>query len=46
MANLNIAERRLPQDGRIRIRVGEKDVDIRVPVVPPLMASASCPASG
>ncbi|MDQ3828361.1 MAG: type II secretion system ATPase GspE [Candidatus Tectomicrobia bacterium] len=34
MANLNIAERRLPQDGRIRIRVGEKDVDIRVSVVP------------
>lgn len=34
MANLNIAERRLPQDGRTRIRVGEKDVDIRVSVVP------------
>ena len=34
MANLNIAERRLPQDGRIRIRVGEKDIDIRVSVVP------------
>src|SRR5512145_632602 len=34
MVNLNIVERRLPQDGRIRIRVGEKDVDIRVSVVP------------
>ncbi len=34
MADLNIAERRLPQDGRIAIRVRNKDIDIRVSVLP------------
>jgi general secretion pathway protein E len=34
MANLNIAERRLPQDGQSRIKIGENLVDIRVSVVP------------
>ena len=34
MAGLDIAERRLPQDGRIRIRLGGKEIDIRVSVVP------------
>jgi len=34
MAKLNIAERRLPQDGKIAIKVGERDVDIRVSVIP------------
>jgi len=34
MAGLNIAEKRLPQDGRIRIKIAGKDVDIRVSVVP------------
>jgi general secretion pathway protein E len=34
MAGLDIAERRLPQDGRIRLRVGGRDVDVRVSVVP------------
>ena len=34
MADLNIAEKRLPQDGRIAIRVRNKDVDIRVSVLP------------
>lgn len=34
MAGLNIAERRLPQDGRIRIKVAGKDVDIRVSAIP------------
>jgi general secretion pathway protein E len=34
VANLNIAERRLPQDGRIRMRVQGKDLDIRVSTVP------------
>ena len=34
MAGLNIAEKRLPQDGRIRIKVAGKDVDIRVSTVP------------
>ncbi len=34
MASLNIAEKRLPQDGRIDIRIGDKEVDIRVSVIP------------
>jgi len=34
MASLNIAEKRLPQDGRIRIKLAGKDIDIRVSVVP------------
>jgi general secretion pathway protein E len=34
MAGLDIAERRLPQDGRIRIRLGGKEIDIRVSTVP------------
>ena len=34
MANLNIAEKRLPQDGRIRIKLAGKDIDIRVSTLP------------
>lgn len=34
MANLNIAENRLPQDGRIQIKIGGKDIDIRVSIFP------------
>jgi general secretion pathway protein E/type IV pilus assembly protein PilB len=34
MARLNIAERRLPQDGRIQLRVGGREVDVRVSVIP------------
>ncbi len=34
MANLNIAEHRLPQDGQSRVRIGEELVDIRVSVIP------------
>ncbi len=34
MSNLDIAERRLPQDGQSRIRIGEKEMDIRCSVVP------------
>jgi len=34
MAKVNIAERRLPQDGRIRLQVGGKDLDIRVSTIP------------
>lgn len=34
MANLNIAERRLPQDGQSRIKIGPKQTDIRVSTVP------------
>jgi len=34
MADLNIAERRLPQDGKIKIKAGEKEYDLRVSTVP------------
>ncbi len=34
MSRLNIAERRLPQDGRIQLRTGNREVDIRVSVIP------------
>src|SRR5271155_5213877 len=34
VANLNIAERRLPQDGAARLRAGRVDVDIRVAIMP------------
>ncbi len=34
MARLNIAEKRLPQDGRIEIKVADRSVDIRVSVIP------------
>ena len=34
MAKLDIAEKRLPQDGRIRLLVGGRDIDIRVSIVP------------
>ncbi|MCB1215572.1 MAG: Flp pilus assembly complex ATPase component TadA, partial [Deltaproteobacteria bacterium] len=34
MADLNIAEKRLPQDGRIRIKLAGKDIDIRVSTLP------------
>jgi general secretion pathway protein E len=34
MAKLNIAEKRLPQDGRIDIKVGDKIIDIRVSIIP------------
>jgi type II secretory ATPase GspE/PulE/Tfp pilus assembly ATPase PilB-like protein len=36
MAGLNIAERRLPQDGRARVRIGEREVDLRVSTLPAL----------
>ncbi len=34
MARMNIAEHRLPQDGRIKIRLSGKEIDIRVSVIP------------
>jgi general secretion pathway protein E len=34
MAHLDIAEKRLPQDGRIRLLIGGRDIDIRVSIVP------------
>ena len=34
MSGLNIAEKRVPQDGRIEIRIGDKNIDIRVSTLP------------
>jgi len=34
MARLNIAEKRLPQDGRIKMRVHNREVDVRVSIIP------------
>jgi len=34
MSNLNIAENRLPQDGRIKLKLAGKDIDIRVSTIP------------
>jgi general secretion pathway protein E len=36
MAKMNIAEKRLPQDGRIKLKVSGREVDIRVSVIPML----------
>jgi general secretion pathway protein E len=40
MARLNIAERRLPQDGRIRLAVRGKDIDLRVATLPTMHGEA------
>jgi general secretion pathway protein E/type IV pilus assembly protein PilB len=40
LSHLNIAEKRLPQDGRIKIRLENNDVDIRVSVIPMLHGEA------
>lgn len=34
MANMDISERRLPQDGRIKMKIGKKEVDFRVSTLP------------
>src|SRR4051812_20980999 len=40
MANLDIAERRLPQDGRIQLAIGNNNVDIRVSTLPTLFGES------
>lgn len=40
MSHLNIAERRLPQDGRIKIRVNDKELDLRVSIIPTVFGEA------
>ena len=40
MANLNISERRLPQDGRIELTVGGHPVDLRVSVLPTMFGES------
>ena len=34
MAGMNIAERRMPQDGRIKLKIGSEELDIRVSILP------------
>ncbi len=34
MANMDIAEKRLPQDSRIEVRIGNRDIDIRISTIP------------
>ncbi len=36
MSHLNIAEKRLPQDGRIKLRISGREVDVRVSIIPML----------
>jgi general secretion pathway protein E len=36
MSNLNIAEKRVPQDGRIKFQIGGRQIDVRVSVIPML----------
>jgi len=40
LSHLNIAEKRLPQDGRIKVRIDESEVDVRVSVIPMLHGEA------
>src|SRR5204863_1339129 len=40
MANLDIAERRLPQDGRISLTVGGNPIDLRVAVLPTMFGES------
>ncbi|HYA27079.1 MAG TPA: type II secretion system ATPase GspE [Thermodesulfovibrionales bacterium] len=40
MSKMNIAERRLPQDGRIRLKFGEREIDLRVSTIPVLFGES------
>jgi general secretion pathway protein E/type IV pilus assembly protein PilB len=40
LSHLNIAEKRLPQDGRIKVRIDQAEVDIRVSIIPMLHGEA------
>jgi type II secretion system protein E len=40
LSHLNIAEKRLPQDGRIKVRIDDAEVDIRVSIIPMLHGEA------
>lgn len=42
MANLDIAERRIPQDGRIELTVGGHPVDLRVSILPTMHGESVC----
>ena len=41
MARLDIAEKRLPQDGRISLQAGGRSIDVRVAILPTVSANAS-----
>ncbi len=34
LSNLDVAEKKIPQDGKIRVKIGTKDIDLRVSVIP------------
>ncbi len=40
MAKLDIAERRLPQDGRIKLRISDKEIDFRISTIPTLFGES------
>jgi general secretion pathway protein E/type IV pilus assembly protein PilB len=42
MARLNIAEKRLPQDGRIKMRVQNREIDVRVSIIPMVHGEGIC----
>ena len=42
MAHLNIAERRLPQDGRIKVKIGDEELDLRVSILPTPFGESVC----
>lgn len=42
MSNLNIAERRLPQDGRIKLKMLGKEIDVRVSIIPNVWGEGIC----
>ncbi|MFK7769898.1 MAG: GspE/PulE family protein [Mariniblastus sp.] len=41
LASIDIAEKRRPQDGRIKVNVGEKELDLRVSIIPTSMGQSS-----
>lgn len=42
MADLNIAEKRLPHDGRLRVSIGKEDFDLRVSIIPTRFGETMC----
>ena len=42
MSHLNIAEKRKPQDGRIRLRISGREIDVRVSVIPMMHGEGLC----
>lgn len=41
MSSLNIAERRLPQDGRMKVKVGDYDLDMRISIIPSVFGESA-----